>query len=532
MILESGTLDSRLTIVVDAQEPFSLTGDVELANLVLRDEVLGENLLSLPYLGMDNIEYSTGTNSAEISEVSMNGMSVMVIINADGSSNISRSLNASSSQEAPQAESSPSGPAALPDILLGRILLENVGAEFTDRNLPFEFNASIQELNGSIENISNTSSVPATIALEGRVGDFGLMAMNSTLAPFDISENALVDLRFSNIDLPSATPYVIKFAGREVDDGAIDLTLDYSLMTGTLEANNGLVLRDLRLGDSIAHPGAIDLPLDLALALLKDSNGVIDLEIPVTGQVNDPEFDFSPAIRTAIANVFTNIVAAPFRLHGNLIGAGDVELDHIRFRPGRADIAPPEREVLLMLGEALEQRPELRLQFPVMHGGEADITALQTLAVDTRVERLVSEINDDALSLLERRNLVMENLYEQGMLPPSLDMLRAEIILASSLQDPDTETLDETAVEAVSDPAELDLIAYNSILRERLIRAEVIADADLVNLGTARTGSIIKALEEAGTGSDVLQRLQVGETVISESDEEGWFRLDFDLQAR
>ena len=354
MILESGTLDSRLTIVVDAQEPFSLTGDVELANLVLRDEVLGENLLSLPYLGMDNIEYSTGTNSAEISEVSMNGMSVRVIINADGSSNISRSLNASSSQEAPQAESSPSGPAALPDILLGRILLENVGAEFTDRNLPFEFNASIQELNGSIENISNTSSVPATIALEGRVGDFGLMAMNSTLAPFDISENALVDLRFSNIDLPSATPYVIKFAGREVDDGAIDLTLDYSLMTGTLEANNGLVLRDLRLGDSIAHPGAIDLPLDLALALLKDSNGVIDLEIPVTGQVNDPEFDFSPAIRTAIANVFTNIVAAPFRLLGNLIGAGDVELDHIRFRPGRADIAPPEREVLLILGEALE----------------------------------------------------------------------------------------------------------------------------------------------------------------------------------
>ena len=81
--------------------------------------MLGENLLSLPYLGMDNFEYSTGTNSAEISEVSMNGMNVRVIINADGSSNISRSLNASTSQEPPQAESSPSGPAALPDILLG-----------------------------------------------------------------------------------------------------------------------------------------------------------------------------------------------------------------------------------------------------------------------------------------------------------------------------------------------------------------------------------------------------------------------------
>ena len=362
--------------------------------------------------------------------------------------------------------------------------------------------------------------MPATIVLEGRVGDFGLMAMNSTLVPFDVSDNALVDLRFSNIDLPLATPYVIKFAGREVDDGAIDLTLDCSLMTGTLEANNGLVLKDLRLGDSLAHPGAMDLPLDLALALLKDSSGVIDLEIPVTGQVNDPEFDFSLAIRTAIANVFTNIVAAPFRLLGNLIGAGDVELDHIRFRPGRADIAPPEREVLLMLGEALEQRPQLRLQIPMMHGGEADITALQTLAVDTRVERLVSEINDDALSLLERRNLVMENLYQQAMLMPSLDILRAEIVLASSLQDPDTETLDVTTVEAVGDPAEVDLIAYNSILRERLIRAEVIADTDLENLGTARAGSIISALSETGSGSDVLQRLQVGETVISESDEE------------
>src|SRR5690606_29891918 len=108
-----------------------------------------------------------------------------------------------------------------------------------------------------------------------------------------------------------------------------------------------------------------DLPLDLAVALLENSNGVINLEIPVSGNVDDPQFDIGPVIRGAISNAIGNIVSSPFRFLGSLIGGGDdAEISAVRFRPGRSDIAPPEQQKLLRLGEALSQRPQLVLQLP------------------------------------------------------------------------------------------------------------------------------------------------------------------------
>ncbi|CAN0525023.1 unnamed protein product, partial [Scytosiphon promiscuus] len=183
------------------------------------------------------------------------------------------------------------------------------------------------------------------INLEGQVDEFGLVQIVSSVNPFDYAANSEIDVNFSNIDMPSMSPYVIKFAGREIAEGKVDVELIYSFLEGELDANNQVVLSALRLGERVEQPDAMDLPLDLAIALLKDGNGVIDLEVPITGNVNDPEFDFGPAIRRAISNILTNIVAAPFRLLSNLVGGGDEgALDQVRFQPGRADIAAPDRE--------------------------------------------------------------------------------------------------------------------------------------------------------------------------------------------
>ena len=274
-------------------------------------------------------------------------------------------------------------------ISVGRVRLDDARTNFTDRNLPLVFNANIHSLNGSAEGIASNSSQPTAIALEGQVDEFGLVQINANLLPFDIFAQSQIDIVFTNLHMPSMTPYVIKFAGREIADGNVNLSLSYQLKDGELVANNQLVLSELLLGDRVESPDAMDLPLELAIALLKDSNGLIDFEVPVIGNVNDPEFVFGPAIRAALRNILTNIVAAPFRFLAGLVGGGDgEELDRIRFLPGRSDIAAPEREVLQNLIEALAQRPQLALQIPAMTG-EADVNALQILAVDRKIEGLI-----------------------------------------------------------------------------------------------------------------------------------------------
>lgn len=525
LVLESGALASSINFASGENDPLSLGGNLTITNVSIEDELLGESLVSMGGLEVDNMGLSLAQNTIDISEIILSDFQARILINEDGSTNIGASLGSregsreSNPGPAVQEADTDSEPAALPSFILGRIRLDNAGVDFTDRNLPFEFNADIRQLSGLLENLSNRSSQAATVSLEGQVGEFGLMQLDSKLDPFAVTSNAGINLRFTNIELPSATPYVIKFAGREVDDGVIDLTLNYALTDELLDASNRMVVRILILGDRIEHPGAMDLPLDLALALLKDTNGEIDLEIPVAGQVNDPEFDFGPAIQTAIRNVLTNLVTAPFRLLGRLAGGGDTELDHIRFLPGRADIAPPERQVIQQLGEALAQRPQLILEIPLLDGGETDILALKTRAVNNRIEDRLASDGQENETLVNRQTDILETLYTEVMLTPALDAVRlANMAIQSSEQG------DENPEGNVA--TELDIIAYNRDLRERLIDAEPLGRAELDRLATARWSNVETAFAETGLA---LSRLRITDAVFSETDDEGWLTMRFEV---
>jgi len=535
--LQSGTLGSTIALTSNAADSLAVSGDIELTDLALADAQLNEFLLSLTRFAIDNFAYSIAGNSGEISEVILSDLRARVVVNEDSTTNIGRSLTPSATSAQAQTnepsttiaatttEADNAGTAS-PALTLGRLRLENANADFTDRSLPLEFNANIQHLNGIVDGIANTTAQATDISLEGQVGEFGLMQLNSQLDLFNFTDNSDINLTFTNIDLPSATPYVIKFAGREVDQGAVDLKLRYVLAAGELTASNQMVLSDLQLGNRVEQAGAMDLPLDLALALLKDGNGVIDLEIPVTGNVNDPEFDFGPAIRGAISNILTNLVAAPFRLLGSLIGGGDdISLDHIRFLPGRADIAAPEQQVLQQLGEALLQRPQLVLEIPLLQGSEADTLALQTLAVNTRIETRLAATEATSESITTRRQTILETLYIDTLQAPDLAALRVlhTAVPAQVATDaPAAPTAPETA-------AQLDVIAYNADLRARLISAEAIGQAELGTLALARADSVKQYLV---TNTEVdSSRIRTGEAVDSELDDDGWLELSFGLSA-
>lgn len=531
--LQSGALSSTLTLIIDEDEPFATTGDIAIADLLLIDTVRAAPLLSLPTLQVDSLNYSIANNRAEVSELLLADLSIRVIVNEDGSTNLGQSIRASESTSQETSVTEPdaeTGSSSLPAITLGRISLQDAAMNFTDRDLPFEFNANVQDLNGDINNISNTTSELTRVTLEGQVGEFGLMQLDTELDPFNFTNAATIDLRFSNIDLPGATPYAIKFAGREVDAGTIGLRLEYTLENQNLVANNRMTLNDLELGDEIDYPDAMDLPLDLAIALLKDSNGVIEFEVPVSGELNDPEFDLGPAIRRAIGNILTNIVAAPFRLLGSLVGAGeDANIDQVRFLPGRADIAAPEQQKLLQLGEALTQRPELLLQIPLLQGGESDRFALQTAAVDSRIEDALANSADTERSLVERRTTALEALYSAINPGAALVDIRTAHTTLPAATTADQSDASAASVENTALP-QFDVIAYNNDLRDRLIAAEPIGEAELSVLASERLANVSEYLTTNALLSTA--RLVPDEAVTVEGDEEGWLVMEFGLGSK
>lgn len=525
--LESGNLDLDADLAVGSDEPFSFNGSVAIRDVEISDQQLSETIFSMASLGIDAMSLSLANKELDISEIALENFFARVLINEDGSSNIGRSIRPSEETLTADAGADTSAGDASPlAITVGRLSLQNASANFTDRNLPLPFDANIQNLNGTVQGFASNSSQATDINLEGQVDEFGLVQIASSLNPFNFTQQSQIDVDFSNIDMPSMTPYVIKFAGREIAEGKVDVGLSYQLLEGELIANNQVVLSALQLGERVEQPDAMDLPLDLAIALLKDGNGVIDLEVPITGNMNDPEFNFGPAIRRAITNILTNIVAAPFRLLSNLVGGGSDEgsLEQIRFLPGRADVAAPEQEILLQLGEALQQRPQLLLEIPAVTS-LADTPVLQTQKVDQRIEALLEAQSESDDSLTARRLAAVESLYAQSGLAVTLDEIRL-------LNTPAPETTNDTAAVDVQQatPGQLDTLAYIADLRERLIGAEEISTAQLAALGTARRDAVVDFL--SNNGGIAADRLLEIEPVVSEEDDEGWLELPFGLTAQ
>ena len=196
--------------------------------------------------------------------------------------------------------------------------------------------------------------------LEGRVDEYGLARVNGSLRPFQPTSFLDLNVVFRNVEMPPLSAYSATFAGRRIASGRLALDLQYKINDRVLAGDNRVVLEKFTLGERVESPGALSLPLDLAVALLTDSDGKIDIAVPVRGNVDDPKFSYGQVIWQAITNLLTRIVTAPFRALGALFGGGAEQLEDIAFDPGRAALLPPEREKLKHLAEGLSKRPQLR----------------------------------------------------------------------------------------------------------------------------------------------------------------------------
>ncbi len=481
--IADGQLSLTGTLTASSEQAFRYQGDLQLESLSLIDQVQEEALFSWQRLAVDRLTLDPGM--LELSVLSIEAPYARIEIEQDGSTNIERTFVADSAAASTADEQSPAADTAAGDgagaspfaITIGETRISGGSADFTDLALPLPFQADISSIEGTLSTFATNSAAASEVTLEGQVNEYGALKVDGSISANDPTQATDITVDFDNVNLPRMSPYTIKFAGRRIADGRTDLTLTYRLDGGSLDGDNRLVIRDLTLGEKVDQPGAMDLPLDMAVALLKDGNGNVDFSFPVSGSIDDPEFSYSGAVMKAFSNVIGGIVAAPFKLLGSLVGMAPDELEHIGFEPGESVITPPQRETLTKLATALEQRPQLVLEVAPVQNAAADRAAIAKRLVDVEVDALLEQAADQDQSHTEALGDALKQLYDRALPREGRQALQAE----------------HTSEDPTGEPT-LDVPAYNAALRQALIDAREVPELDLNALAQGRLAAIHEAL--------------------------------------
>lgn len=279
--------------------------------------------------------------------------------------------------------------AALPfPVNIQRVRVNRGELFFADLTLTPQFGTRIHDLNGTVNNLSSRPNSRAQMKLEGAVDEYGLARFAGDLAPFAPIDYLNITATFRNVELTSMTPYSAKFAGYRIASGKLDADLEYVIQQRQLKGDNQIIVDQLTLGEKVESPDAVNLPLELGIALLKDADGKIDLGLPVSGSLDDPQFSIGGIIWKAVVNLLTKIVTAPFRALGALLGVGGEELEGIDFDPGSDVLLPPEKAKLGELASALEKRPQLKVGIRPVYATQ-DAEAIRSFRVRREIAKRV-----------------------------------------------------------------------------------------------------------------------------------------------
>ena len=247
-------------------------------------------------------------------------------------------------------------------INIGPLNITNGIFSFEDKNLPIPFKTTVTKLNGKISEFKNIESSTTNLQLKGVVDEYGVAKITAIVHPTNIKFLTDINMVFNNIAIENFTPYSGKFVGREIKSGKLDLDLKYNIEKSNLDAKNNIVISKLELGEKVESPDAVSLPLDIAIALLRDSNGVIDINLPVSGNVDDPQFAIGSIIWKAFVNLMTKAVTAPFSLLGAMFNFSEDEIKTVKFDPLESEIGPIQKETLDKIAQILKSRSEIAIE--------------------------------------------------------------------------------------------------------------------------------------------------------------------------
>ena len=347
---------------------------------------------------------------------------------------------------------------------IGPVNINNAVLTFQDDNLPLPFKTTVSELNGKISELNTQEASKTRLLVNGVVDKYGVAKITGFLEPNDVKLLTDIDMVFKNISMKNFTPYTGKFIGRELDGGKLNLDLKYNIKKSDLDANNNIIITKIKLGKKVQSKDAVSLPLGLAIALLEDSNGVIDLNIPISGNVDDPKFSVGPIVWKAFSNLIMKAITAPFSLLGAIFGFAEDEIKSVSFDHAKSKITPTQKETLDKISKILAKRPNLAVKLNPTYVDRKDLEAMKKEKFD---EFIKSKIPNDQIRNYDSKYLsVLETKYKK------LD-----------------KNFDKTKNSFIKDK-KLDTVNFTKFLENKLISSEKITKKDVLNLAHTRVKNI------------------------------------------
>lgn len=417
--LQAGRLSGKgeLTLQAPPASPaMGFAGDLEVSGFASRDRAQQRDLLNWKSLRLGQLAYTLGPDALSIGRVDVDQAYARVAINEDGSVNLVQVLTPMA------AAPNEAVPAATLPLRIGRVVVRDSRMQFADFSIEPNFQAEIKGLAGELRSLSSTAATPATVDLAGYViNPYSPVSIKGSANLFAFDAATDIALSFHNIDLPVFNPYSGRFAGYSIAKGKLNTDLHYRIDARQLDATHRIRLDQLEWGEATDSKDKVSLPVRMATSLLKNKDGLIDLDVPVNGSLDDPKFRVGPLVWKIVKNILVKAVTAPFRLLGGLF-KGAEEARHVSFEPGSGQLSETDRGNLGALAKALLDRPNLGLEVPMAVLPELDLPALVEVRWQQQLAGFVaSEIKADAdappaafatLEVKQQRQL-LEDLYRR-----------------------------------------------------------------------------------------------------------------------
>lgn len=405
-----------LSIAQENEKPLDLKieGDSHIANFVTQNKASHKDFVKWKKLSLAAINVDLAAQNYAIETVKIERPYSKILIRKDKSTNIDDIvIQAPKTQESTvnqeQVEEA-KGPE--PTFNISRFEIINGESDFADLSLILPFSTHIDQLNGTVKGISSDEKALIKIALAGSAHDLSQVNIKGNISPHKGNSEFKVD--FKNMPLPLMTPYMAEFAGRKIEKGNMSLGFNYKIRNKQLTASNSILIDQLVLGDKVDHENAVDLPLDLAIALLENTEGKIVLDVPVEGSLEDPQVSVSSIIFDTLVNVITKAVSAPFNAIASLIDS-DEEINLIIFSPGEASLNTKQQSKLESLSSALTQRTGLILEIKGAAYTKNDWPSLQMEALNKQLQQIhLDELNKDNEKKLSLEDIsVSDDQYQE-----------------------------------------------------------------------------------------------------------------------
>ena len=369
-----------------------------------------EKLIAFKSLDLEKISFAK--NDLAISGVSLNSLFIKAHLSKERKFNLSQIVKEDKNKAKTEAKPESKKVASKKDdelkFSVKNFSLKNGEVDFSDASLFMPFATTISKLNGKLTDIDKKR--PSSGEFQGVVGKNGFAQITAKLFPFELKQNTDIKLDFKDIDLTDITPYSGQFVGYKIKKGKLNLNLNYSVADSKLNGSNFINFDSLTLGEKVDSKDAVNLPLSLAISILSDQNNQINIDLPVEGNLDDPDFKYGGVIWAAVKKLFADITLAPFRFLGNALGLGSKDLSSIDFLAGSSELISSEAPKIADFIKLTGSKPKMKLSITPTYS-KLDESFYKNKKLDQKINQIIASSGKDYIAVL---NELVPNLKDRS----------------------------------------------------------------------------------------------------------------------